>query len=84
MRSTPWAVTADGLAGERGERRSAQLLGRFVVRERGTAFWATLWAAAVAAELVAIAPAISGGGPAPPNGPDVVFILAAGSFMACG
>ena len=57
-------------------------LRRFAFREHGPAFWVTLWAAAVAAELVALVPVFEGD-PAL-SGPDVVFILAAGSFAACG
>jgi hypothetical protein len=56
------------------------VLDRLVVRERGAAFWAGLWAAAVAAELLALIPVFEGD----VTGRDVVYILAAGSFAACG
>jgi hypothetical protein len=60
--------------------RRATVLDRLAVRERGAAFWAGLWAAAVAAELLALIPVFEGD----VTGPDVVYILAAGSFAACG
>ena len=79
---TPTAVVADGLVAPRSERRSAQILGRFAVREHGRAFWATLWVAALAGLLAALAPLVTGDPPL--RDLDVMFVLAAGSFMACG
>ncbi len=67
----------------RSERRSAQILRRFAVRDHGPAFWATLWVAALAAVLGALAPLVYDD-PTPLRAQDVVFVLAAGSFMACG
>jgi signal transduction histidine kinase len=66
-----------------GERRSAKILGRFAVREHAAPFWATLWVAALAAVLGALVPLVTGD-PVPLRAQDVVFVLAAGSFMACG
>ena len=60
--------------------RGAPVLERLGVREHGFAFWVALWAAAVAAELLALIPVFEGD----VTGPDVVYILAAGSFAACG
>ena len=60
--------------------RGAPVLERLAVREHGVAFWVALWTAAVAAELLALIPVFEGD----VTGPDVVYILAAGSFAACG
>jgi hypothetical protein len=83
MRSSPWTAAADGFVARQDERQSAHLLRRFAVREHGPRFWAALWALGAAAVLAALAPAVVDSGP-PLRGPDVVFILAAGSFIACG
>jgi signal transduction histidine kinase len=82
MRLTLPHLATERLAGVRGERRRAPAIRVLAAREHGLAFWAALWAAAVTAELVALIP-VFGGGPEL-SGPDIVFILAAGSFSACG
>jgi signal transduction histidine kinase len=79
MLSTHWDVAPGGLAGTGGP----QVLRRFSVRAHGPAFWATLWAAAVTAEFLALVPVLFDTH-VELGGADVVFILAAGSFAGCG
>ena len=67
----------------RSARRSSRILERFAAREHGPLFWATLSAAGLAAVLGALVPLVTAD-PAPLHAQDVVFFLAAGSFIACG
>jgi len=70
---TPWATVASDVTELR----------RFTARERHVAFWAALWTAVVAAELLALRPALFDRD-APVNGLEVVFACVGGSFAACG
>ena len=70
---TPWATVASDVTELR----------RFTARERHVAFWAALWTAAVAAELLALRPALFDRD-APVQGLEVVFACVGGSFAACG
>ena len=58
------------------------MLRRFSGPARRPAFWTALWAAAVAAELVALPRSLLADEPVP--GFRVVFRLAGGVFAACG
>ena len=73
----PYAV-----AGRR-PRGSARILNRFSARRHGPVFWTALSLAGLAAVLGALVPLITAD-PAPLEAQDVVFVLAAGSFIACG
>jgi signal transduction histidine kinase len=64
-------------------RRSARILDRLAQREHGPVFWATLSLAGLAAVVGALVPLFTAD-PAPLRDQDVVFVLAAGSFIACG
>jgi signal transduction histidine kinase len=75
-----WELAPGNLAAETGERRGARVLRRLAVRRHGVVFWVTMWAAAAAAELLALIPVFDG----EVTGPDAVFILGMGTFMACG
>src|SRR3954447_24345505 len=55
---------------------------RFATRDRRWPFWATLWAAAVAAECGALVPVLFQGHPV--QGLDLLFRFTGGSFVACG
>jgi signal transduction histidine kinase len=70
------------IAGRRA-RRSARILDRFAARQHGPVFWATLSVAGLAAVLGALVPLVTAD-PVPLRGQDVVFVLAAGSFIGCG
>src|SRR5215213_2890198 len=82
MRRTPWDHLASEVAKSPGPDR-VQLLSRFGARERHLAFWVALWAAAVAAELAVLRPALFDRD-APVQGLEVVFACVGGSFAACG
>jgi signal transduction histidine kinase len=82
IRLTPWEVAASDLVTKPVGRRSAHVLNRFDGRPRSPAFWISLWAAAVALELAALAPALLADEPAP--GYRIVFRLIGGAFAACG
>jgi signal transduction histidine kinase len=79
---TPWEHLAVAMTAPLNRGR-AQLLSRFTARDRNVAFWAALWTAAVAAELVALRPALFARD-APVQGLEVVFACVGGSFAACG
>ena len=83
VRLAPWEVATSDLAAPSADRRSAEVLSRFTVREHSVAFWAGLWLAAVAAELVVFVPVMFAHG-APHPGYDIAFRLLGGSFAACG
>src|SRR4051812_16141722 len=74
VRRMPWTPTASGLR--------AGPLGRFAGPDRGVAFWAVLWLAAIGAEVGALIPVIDAGGPI--QALDVVFRVTGGSFLICG
>src|SRR3954452_20010132 len=82
IRLTPWGVAASDLVTKPVGRPSAQVLARFDGRTRSPVFWVSLWGAAAALELAALAPAVLGDEPVP--GYRVVFRLIGGSFAACG
>src|SRR5688572_22297431 len=83
MRLTPWEAAADGLVAGPDRRGGAQVLGRFAGRAHGPGYWAALWTAGAAGVLLALVPAVFESD-ITLRGRDVVFILAAGSFIACG
>ena len=82
IRFTPWGAAAGDLVTKPVGRRSARVLTRFDGPPRSPAFWFSLWAAAAALELAALAPAVLGDETAP--GYRIVFRLIGGSFAACG
>ena len=63
---------------------STRVMRRFAAPERHTAFWVTLWFAAVAIEVGVLAPFLLLGPEGPFEAVDVVFRLVGGSFAACG
>lgn len=63
------------------ERSAAQRLSRFVARPHSSVFWAVLGVTALCAEVAALRPVLTTGGP---RGPAIVFYLVGGSFAACG
>jgi signal transduction histidine kinase len=72
-----------GIFGAERERHGPRVLRRFVFAEHGPAFWARLWIVAAVAEFAALVPVVFDTG-RELRGLDVIFILAAGSFIACG
>jgi signal transduction histidine kinase len=64
------------------EERHAPALRRFTVEARGPAFWAVMWASAVALELAVLVPILTGAEVAP--GYRDVYRTLGGSFLACG
>jgi signal transduction histidine kinase len=82
MRWTPWDDPARAVTKSPAHER-VRLLSRFGARERHLAFWVALWAAAVAAEVAVLRPALFDRD-APVQGLEVVFACVGGSFAACG
>src|SRR3954454_18635122 len=83
IRFTPWGAAASDLVTKPVGRRSAHVLTRFAAPARSPVFWTALSAAALAAELGALAPVVWSGGE-PVEAWQVVFRLVGGSFAACG
>ena len=79
----PWEVAAAETSATSLSRRRALLRSRFAAHTHGRAFWIALWAAAVAAELLALRPVVFDR-EAPIQGVEVVLTLIGGSFAACG
>ena len=79
----PWEGVASRLATGPFQRSGTDSHSRFAVRRHGTAFWIGLWAAAIAAEALALRPVLFDR-EAPIQGIEVVFALVGGSFAACG
>jgi signal transduction histidine kinase len=79
----PWEGVASRLATKPPQQSGAELRTRFAVRRHGAAFWVGLWAAAIAAEALALRPLLFDRD-APVNGLAVVFSLVGFSFAACG
>jgi signal transduction histidine kinase len=78
---TPWEGVASRLATK--PPGGADLRARFAVRRHSAAFWVGLWAAAIAAEALALRPVLFDR-EAPINGLAVVFSLVGFSFAGCG
>jgi len=83
MQLMPRETTAEGFVARLAPHEGTDVLGRFMLREHGPAFWRVLWSAGAVAAVAALIPAVNDRGPHL-QGPDVVFILAAASFIACG
>jgi signal transduction histidine kinase len=79
---TPWEGVASRFA-TKPQRSGSELRTRFAVRRHPAAFWLGLWAAAIAAEVLALRPVLFDRD-APINGLAVVFSLVGFSFAACG
>ena len=81
IRWTPWDHLGD--VTKSPGREKVRLLSRFSARERHLGFWIALWAAAIAAEVAVLRPALFDRD-APVQGLEVVFACVGGSFAACG
>ena len=75
-------MVATGLATEAHGLGSTDVLRRFARPIHGPAFWAALWAATVAVELVALGSIVFADEPVPGN--RAFFRLIGGVFCACG
>jgi signal transduction histidine kinase len=80
---TPWGLVAGDLAAKPASSHAADVLHRFVVRDRPAGFWIALWITVAAAEFGVLVPVIFAHGALHP-GSDVAFRLLGGSFAACG
>jgi signal transduction histidine kinase len=80
---TPWEGVASRLATKPPQPSGAELRTRFAIRRHPVALWIGLWAAAIAAEVLALRPVLFDRD-APINGLAVVFSLVGFSFAACG
>jgi len=81
IRWAPWEGVASDLATESLRRSGAAVRSRFAVRHHPAVFWIALWAAAIAAELLALRPVLFD---PPIEGLAVVFSLVGFSFAAFG
>ena len=79
----PWEGVARRLATGSLQRSGAESRSRFAVRRHPVVFWIGLWAAAIAAEVLALRPVLFDRD-APVQGIEVVFALVGVSFAACG
>jgi signal transduction histidine kinase len=80
---TPWEAVASRLVTNPLQRSGVDLRSRFAIRRHPAVFWIGLWAAAIAAEVLALRPVLFDR-EAPVQGIEVVFTLVGGSFAACG
>src|SRR4051795_13062511 len=80
---TPVGTVEQDLVAPPVSRRSAHVLSRFTVRERGVRFWVALWLLAVVAQAGVLVPVFSGAAAGEP-GYGLLFRLIGGSFAACG
>jgi signal transduction histidine kinase len=83
IRWAPWEGVASNLATEPLQRSGVDVRSRFAIRHPPILFWIGLWAAATAAEVVALRPVVFDRD-APIVGLDVVFSLVGFSFAAFG
>jgi signal transduction histidine kinase len=80
---TPWEGVASRLATGPLDQGGTDSRSRFAVRRHPALFWIVLWAAAIAAEVLALRPVVIDQ-EGPVDGLTVVFTLVGGSFAACG
>src|SRR4051795_7543057 len=80
---TPVGTVEQDLVAPPVSRRSAHVLSRFTVRERGVRFWVALWLLAVVAQAGVLVPVFSGAAAGEP-GYGLLFRLIGGSFAAWG
>ncbi len=83
IRWAPWEGVASDLATDPLRRSAADVRSRFAVRRHPALFWIGLWAAATAAEILALRPVLFDRD-TPIVGLDVVFSLVGFSFAAFG